>query len=231
MPLTNVLSVEIRPDSVRRYEERIQKLVQKARQKKDPFTWTAHMTAFGRGPAIHFVSVTEDFAGLQKRGQTPEMLARVLGEKESGSWLEEVGKATQAQEITIATDRPDLSYVREEGRPQDHPLAVVTDLRIRPGLREAFEELIRKLAEAIPKVDDPTQLLTSEVIVGDATRYYTVRPLSALSDLDKQRPPERLLHDAFGASEGGLIFRGGAEAILEIRREVLLYREDLSNPE
>lgn len=231
MPLSSILSVQIRPDSLRRYEELVQQLAQGAQEQKEPFHWTAHMTLFGQGPTIHFVSVCEDFAALQERGQTPEMVLRVLGEDEGGRWFDEVGAATLSQEILIATDRPDLSYVRDERRPQDNPLASVTDLRIRPGAREAFEELLRKLSQAIPKVDDPAQQQASQVIVGDITRYYVVRPLAELADLDAQRSPDVLLNDAFGASEGGLIFRGGAEAIQELRREVVLYRPDLSNPE
>lgn len=230
MPLSNVLSVQIRPEAMRRYEELVQELAQKAQKKGDPLRWTAHATLFGQGPMVHFVSITENFAEIQAQGQTAELIQRVFGESRGASWLEEVGKATLAQESVIATDRPDLSYLREEIQPQDWPLAAVTDVRVRPGGREALEELLRKLAEAIPKVDDPAQLQTSQVVVGDIARYWTVRPLRELSDLDGLRTPDALLDEAFGAAEGGLIFRSGTDAVQEVRREVLTYRADLSNP-
>jgi hypothetical protein len=230
MPLTSILSVQVRPASIGRYQELVRQLAERARKNEESFRWTAHTTVFGQGPTIHFVSIAESFAALQQRGQTPELLLRVLGEKGAASWLEAIGEATQAQETVIARDRPDLSYVREERRAQDHPFALVTNVRVRPGGREAFEELIRKLAEAIPKVDDPAQLITNQILVGDLARYYTVRPLRELADLDGQRPPDVLLTDAFGAGEGGLIFRGGTEALQEIRREVVMYRPELSNP-
>ncbi len=49
---------------------------------------------------------------------------------------------------------------------------------------------------------------------------------------DRGQPSQpRLLTQAFGSAEGGLIFRGGIEAIEEARREIVVLREDLSNIE
>lgn len=231
MPLSNILSIQVRPESVGRYEELVQELAQGAQRKEDSFHWTAHSTVFGPGPMIHFVSTAESFAALQTRGQPQKMIARVLGEDRAAKWLEAAGAAALAQESAVTTDRLDFSYTRSEWRPQDSPLAMVTHIWVRPGGREAFEELMRKLAEAIPKVDDPATLMTGQTIVGDLSRYYAVRPLNDLGELDDQRPADVLLNDAFGAAEGGLIYRTAAEAIREIRREVLMYRGDLSNPE
>jgi hypothetical protein len=56
------------------------------------------------------------------------------------------------------------------------------------------------------------------------------RPLRSLEELDAQLPAPELLERAFGPGEGGLIWRSGNEAIVEARREIMAYREDLSNP-
>ena len=130
---------------------------------------------------------------------------------------------------TISRERPDLSCPPDR-RDRGYPAAIVTVLRARPGRQEACEELIRKLAEAIPKVGDPARLVAFQTLVGDLAQYWTVRPLQNLGELDRQALPADLLNQAFGAAEGGLIFRSGLEAIDDVRREIVLYREDLSNP-
>ncbi len=48
-------------------------------------------------------------------------------------------------------------------------------------------------------------------------------------DLDKQRPAPELFIEAFGAAEGGLIFRSGLEAIAVVERNIVGYRPELSN--
>jgi hypothetical protein len=130
----------------------------------------------------------------------------------------------------VSVDRPDLSYLCGELKPGDARAASVTRIRIRPGAREAFEELLRKLAEAIPKLDEPAQLVTRQVVVGNTAEYLAIRPLRQLADLDVQRTPEQLLTQAFGPGEGGHVFRNGGDAIQEIERELVSIREELSNP-
>ena len=67
-------------------------------------------------------------------------------------------------------------------------------------------------------------------MVGVLAEYWTARPLEDLSELDDQLPPAELLNQAFGAAEGGLIYRTGLEAIEEVKRQIVVYRQDLSNP-
>ncbi len=229
MALTTTLSAQIRPDALRRYEAAVQRFAEGARKKKEKLHWTAHQTMFGEQMRFHFVSTAESFRALQERGTLPELAGRVLGNDALG-WLDEVGACTVAQRFTISTDRPDLSYARNEMRAGEFRHASVTRLRVRLGGREAAEELIRKLAEAIPKLDDPTLLVTRQVLVGNPAEYVIVRPLRDLGDLDGQRRGEALLTQAFGAGEGGLILRNGGEAVEQIEREIVMYREDLSNP-
>jgi len=84
--------------------------------------------------------------------------------------------------------------------------------------------------EAIPKVDEPARIITFKPVVGELSGWWTVRPMSDLAELDGQRAPQDLLNEAFGSGEGGLIWRGGLDAIEEARRDVVVLREDLSNP-
>ncbi len=229
MALTTTLSIQIRPDGLRRYEAAAQRLAENARKKQEKLHWTAHQTRFGEQMRFHFVSSAESFGALEARGTLPELFGRVLGADALG-WLDEVGSLTVAQRFLVSADRPDLSYARGELKPGQARMASVTRLRIRLGAREAAEELIRKLAEAVPQVVVPAVLITRQVIVGNPAEYTLIRPLRDLADLDAQRTPDQLLIQAFGAGEGGLVFRAGGDAIEHIEREIVAYREDLSNP-
>jgi hypothetical protein len=231
MPLTNVLSVQVRPEESLRYVELIAQLAKRAVEKKERFRWTAHQTLFGaQGPWLHFVSEADSWSALGARGTPQEMFARVLGAKAAADWQREVLACSQAQRNTLSMDRPDLSYPPDQGGPAAHPLAAVTLVRVRPGGQEAVEELLRKIAEAIPKVDDAARILAFQTLLGDLREYWTVRPLRDLAELDRHRLPGQLLVDAFGAGEGGLVFRTGMEAIESAEREIVQYLPELSNP-
>ena len=67
-------------------------------------------------------------------------------------------------------------------------------------------------------------------LVGDLSLYWTVRGLEDLSELDDQLPPSELLNEAFGAAEGGLIYRAGLGAIEQVERRIVILNQDLSNP-
>ena len=230
MALNTVLSVEVKPGEIVRYAAHVERLADAARKKKDKFTWGAFATLFGERTGFHFVSAVENFAALEARGGAPELVARVLGATEAPRFVEETGACVASQRLTIGVDRPDLSYLRAPLQPGTVRAGSVTRIRIRSGGREAFEELLRKLAEAIPKLDDPAQLVTRQTLVGNTAEYVVIRPLRALADLDQQRSPDQLLTQAFGPGEGGLIFRNGGDAIELIEREIVGLREELSNP-
>jgi hypothetical protein len=229
MPLTSVLSVEIRPDRLRQYAELVQSLAARAAEQKEEFHWTAHQTTFGELGTMYFVSEDPDYAGLATRGTTQELILRVLGDDEGVRTLDSFSECIVSQRLTVSVDRPDLSYPPEPMN-RIFPSAVVTEVRIRAGGRDALEELVRKIAEAIPKVDDPMRLTTYQVVLGNLSEIWTIRPFEDLSELDDQLVVAELLNQAFGVAEGGLIFRTGLEAIEEMTRQVTVYREDLSNP-
>ena len=230
MALTSVLSVRVQPGGIVRYTAAIQRLADAARKAKEPFTWGAYVTLFGDEPTTRFVSNADSFEALGKRGTVPELVAHVLGATEAPRFLEEVGACVASQSLTVSVDRPDLSYVPRPFAPGELKAASVTRVVVQPGLRESYEELLRKISEAIPKLDEPAQLMTRQTVIGNLAEYIAIRPLRELSELDAFRTPEQLLTQAFGASEGGLIFRNGGAAIREITREIVGYRADLSNP-
>jgi hypothetical protein len=229
MPLTSILSVQVRPERLPQYEELVRNLASRAVEQKDEFHWTAHQTAYGDLGTLHFVSVDPDFAGIAERGNTQQLIHRVLGEDQGAKALVSMLECTISQQSTISLDRPELSYPPEQ-TDRVFPAAVVTQIRARPGGQAALEELIRKIAEAIPKVGDPSRIVSYQVMVGMLAEYWTVRSLEDLSELDDQLSPADLLDQAFGAAEGGLIFRTGLEAIEEVKRQIVVYRQDLSNP-
>ncbi len=228
MPLANVLSVDIRQGHRRRYVALCHELAESAKTTHDPLQWTTYETRIGRTNRIHFVIGAADFTEMDKLGTPEEMFGRVLGENRALEWMDEVESYVENQRQEISVDRPDLSYV-PSATDRTSPLALVTVVQARPGQQESCEELIRRIAEAIPKVNDSAQIMTYQTVIGDLSRYWTVRPLELLADLDKQLPPSQLLNEAFGAAEGGLIFRSGLEAISIVDRNIVDYRPELSN--
>jgi hypothetical protein len=230
MTFDRVNSVQIRPDKVATFQQQVAELATAASEGGEAFRWTAHQTLFGEGMTMHFVSQSETFEEIEKQGQVDALWLRVLGDERGREGFERANGCLQAVQQVIAVDRPDLSYAEAAGTPGEYPYAIVTEARARPGHAEACEELIRKVAEAIPKVDDPARMMTYQVIVGAIGTYWTIRPLRRLADLDAQLPAPQLLEQAFGNAEGGLLWRNGTEAIEQGRREILRFVPELSNP-
>jgi len=230
MPLSTVFTDFVRPKKAQHYRELVQTLAQQAREKKESFHWTAHETIFGATNSFRYVAVAEDFAGIAARGLVDELFTRVLGEDQAIEHLQKSSQCIVSQEVRISMDRPDLSYAPDQSAPGELPWAVVTALRPRPGHQETCEELLRKIAEAIPKVNPDTRMIAYQTVMGDLGRMFAVRPLASLADLDGQLQPQQLLEQAFGVAEGGLLYRSSLEAIESVERETVLYRPEMSNP-
>lgn len=230
MALDRVTSVVVRPERLPVFQESVALLASAAAEKGDPFHWTAHRTLFGEGLAIHFVSQAETFEEIERQGTVDALWVRVLGGTEGPEAYARTNACIQSVQQTISVQRADLSYAEGLERPAGLPYAIVTSARARPGHAEACEELIRKVAEAIPKVGDPARLLAYQVMFGPMGAYWTVRPLRDLAELDRQLPAPELLNQAFGHAEGGLLWRSGSEAIEEARREVVQLLPELSHP-
>jgi len=228
MSLLEVLHHSVRPGQLDTYEEKIRQLSERAGARKDSFHWNTFQTAIGDLGNFHYSSAAEGWAALQKRGNAQQLVERLMGEKEGRRWLAETAACLVSATQTVSMDRPELSYA--EGATLRPPFALVTVVRTRPGEQEAFEEFIRKIAEAIPKVDDRWRLVTRQIVIGNLREYRTVRPLQDLAQLDSLPQPEALLGQAFGAAEGGLIYRNGMAAIEHVERRILALRKELSNP-
>lgn len=230
MALTIVNSVGIRPDRMGQFQDEVAQLAEAATDKGEEWRWTAHRTLFGETLVMHFVTLTESFAELEPLGTVDELWTRVLGEKKGQEGFRDANECVQTVQHTISTLRPELSYPPDEIQPGAYPAAAVTSVRARPGQAEACEELIRKIAEAIPKTGDGARIITNQSIIGELNLYWTVRPLRSLSELDEQLPAPELLNKAFGPAEGGLLWRSGSEAVEQARREITGYVPELSNP-
>jgi len=229
MSLMTRQELTLRAERLSTFEAAARRVAERAVSQKEKLRWVVYQTMFGDISTISYVSQAEDWAELEAREPVDAFVRRLLGEKEGQRALEETRSAVERAQQTVSIERPELSYPPEQtGRPA--PFAMVTAIRVRPGGNEAFEELIRKVAEAIPKVDEPARLVVRQTIVGNLREYAAIRPLQSLKELSAQRTPADLLTQAFGAAEGGLIFRTGNEAIEHIERRIVAYRQDLSNP-
>ncbi len=229
MPLVSVFTDNIRSDRLGRYQELIAEIASEARKKKEAWRWTAHRVDFGPTARIYYVSNHEDYADLEKQGDPQALFTRVLGPTKGEKHLEEVNECVTSNERALGTPRPELSYPPEPAQ-EISPITSLALIRARPGAQHIVEELLLKLAEAIPKAGESASMASFQAVTGDMLGYWLVRPLNRLADLDKQTVGRDLLIKAFGQSEGDRIFRSGLEGIDQLQREITSYKEDLSNP-
>jgi hypothetical protein len=228
MSLLSVLHHAVRPDQLDAYQDRIRQLSERARERKESFHWNGFQTAMGELGNFYFAAQAESWSALEKRGTAAELVQRLMGEKDGRRWRAETTACLLQATQTVSVDRPELSYAPDA--PARAPFALVTAVRTTPGGQEAFEEFLHKIAEAIPKVDDRWRLATRQIVIGNLREYRTVRPLQDLAQLDTLPQPERLLTQAFGAAEAGLVYRNGMAAIEHVERRIIALRQDLSNP-
>ena len=227
MALLSVLSVRMRPDCSGRYEESVRRIAQRAAARKERGHWQAQEVAFGSIGMLYFVQEHPDWAALGEQDPPPAYLARLFGEREGTKLYHEMAECLAELRYTVSKDRPDLSYGPQA--PAVPPaLTLVTLLRARPASLQACEELIGKVAEAIPKADDPSHLLAYQTVIGDLRTYWTVRPIQRVEELDRVLPPKELLVRAFGAGDGDRIYRKGIDALQHAERQMTVLRPDLS---
>ena len=227
MALLNVLSVRMRPECSRRYEQSVRRIAQRAAARKERGHWQAQEVAFGSIGTLYFVQEHRDWAALGEQDPPPAYLARLFGEREGTKLYHEMAECLADLRYTVSTDRLDLSYAPPE--PAVPPaLTLVTLLRARPWSLPACEELIGKVAEAIPKAGDPSHLLAYQTVIGDLRTYWTVRPIERIEELDRVLPPRELLVRAFGPEEGDRIYRKGIDALQHAERQMTVLRPDLS---
>jgi hypothetical protein len=227
MSLTTVLSVAVRPDRASAYEAYVHELAAKAVEKREAFEWAAQQVIAGPIGTIHFVSEVQDWATFAAREPLELLVRRVLGESEGTQLLERLAECVVSERFEIGRDRPDLSHPVAPEVPH-RASTLVTVMQVRAGGEDACEELIRKVAEAIPRLDDPRRFTAYEAFIGPTRAYWIVTPLADVGDLDRMLSPRELLQRAFGA-EGALVYRTGFEAIERLERQLIMLRPELSN--
>jgi len=229
MALLNVLSVRVRPERFRIYEENVRRVAQRAADRKAGGHWQTQEVAFGSIGTLYFVQQHADWTALGEQDPPPTYLARLFGEREGTKLYHEMAECLAELRYTVSQERPDLSY-----SPLAHAelpaLSLVTVLRARSGSILDCEELIGKVAEAIPKANDPSRLLAYQTVIGDLRTYWTVRPIQRVEELDQVLPPQELLVRAFGATEGERVYRKGVDALQRAERQMTVLRPDLSYP-
>jgi hypothetical protein len=202
-------------------------IAKRADEKNDPTLYGCWQVHGGEQGVYDIVLPSESFSEAASREPAPALIHRLFGDQDGPRIMEQTSGAIESAESMILRDRPELSY------PSDHDpshmiAAVVTQLEMRPGHREACEELVRKVAEAIPKTDDIRRFTAMQPLIGDMRRLYAVRSIFDWKELDTATPIEQLLNQAFGIAEGGLVFRAAGEGLESLTSELLVRRQDLS---
>jgi hypothetical protein len=217
----------VKPECAAVYEEKVQQLADRATAAEDALGWSAYRTAIGEAGRFYYASQAANFGELATMGSAADMVLRVLGQKDAAKWLHEVRSCLLHESQSVSIDRPELSFARTAQPPA--PFAVVTACKISAGGREAFEEFVRKLAEAIQKLEAPGALMTRQIVIGDLHEYRLVRPLAGLAELERVTQASDLLTQAFGTAEGSHFFRTGTAAVERVERRVVELARELSH--
>jgi hypothetical protein len=229
--LVNSDVCRVRPDSFVAFEEGVAKLSKVAREKSYERPWIAYQVLYGQTGTVGFHTLHENWQNLGDQAIPAQVFEDVLGAEEGRRLYAAVNACLDQAESIVAIDRPELSHSEPAGQGEPPSMMMLTRLRARSGGQEACEELIRKVAEAIPKLNDPTRFRAYQTLAGDRLSYAIVVPLEqGLGALDGQTAVPELLGQAFGSKEGASVFRSGREAIESMQTDIAVLREDLSNP-
>jgi hypothetical protein len=227
MAINTVVRYRIRPDRIPVWESALADITKRANEANDAVHYFCAQIQGGELGGYDIVLPGETVAEAASRDPAPALIARLFDSEEAARIMADTSGSILGAESSILRDRPELAYPEDEGR-SDLLAAVVTTAIVRPGHREAVEELFRKVAEAIPKTGDARRFSAWQPLIGDMRALYAVRPVHEWSDLDEVGTVDGLLDQAFGAAEGGLIFRAAGEGLESLTSELLLLRPDLS---
>lgn len=230
MGLNRVTSISVHPGRQLEFQQRVAELALAASEQGDPWHWTVHETLYGERARVHFATRAESFEEIDAQGRDEELWLRALGEHHGRDAMLCAQKCIASVERTLSLDRPDLSFTDDIAPPEEFPYSSIVMAHAKPEQAEGCEELIRKVAEAIPKLGLTLKLFSSQVMFGAHGTYWTLRPVRRLADLDEEPSANELLHEAFGAVEAGLIWRHGMASLEAANRELVAYRPELSNP-
>jgi hypothetical protein len=229
MSIVSVLRCQIRPKKLARWEARVGQIAERARERSEPLRWRCAQVVAGELGSFQITVSAGSVAEAAARETPQALVGRLFDADEAESILKDARSAIGSVTSAILSDRPDLSHPGETETEQP-VAAIVTRMVVRPGYRDACEELLRKLAEAIAKTDDARRFEVYQPLIGDLRLLAAVRPVFDLAELDRTTSVEELINQAFGIGEGGLVFRAGLEGSESLTSELLLMRPDLSHP-
>jgi hypothetical protein len=125
------------------------------------------------------------------------LIRKIMGDTEGTQLIDQLAECVLSERYTIGQERADLSYPPDLQSPMK-PFGAVTIFRARPGGQDALEEIIRKVAQAIPQTKDPRRFMAYQTVMGDLRTYWAAVPLADVAELDvrasnpgarSQRPP------------------------------------------
>jgi hypothetical protein len=226
MSILTVLTYTLRPEKLAQWEGAMVRITNAANKANDPMHWMYSEALGGEANNVNLGFLDESMAQAAARESAPQFLLRLFGAKEGASQLAETSECIQSVETMMLRDRPELSYPADRA---EVPVAfVTTQLTFHPERQEECEEMIRKIAEAVPKVGEPRHFTIYQPVIGNMRQIGSVRSIFDLAQLDQVLPLRQLLNEAFGAAEGGVIYRTGMEAVEEMRTRLLRVRPELS---
>ncbi|MBW2695404.1 MAG: hypothetical protein JRE70_02955 [Deltaproteobacteria bacterium] len=227
MAINTVVRYRVRPDRIPVWESALGDIAKRAQEESEPIRYFCAQVQGGELGCYDIVLPGESVAEAASRDPAPALIARLFDSKEAMRIMADTSGSILGAESSILRDRPELAYPDDEGR-SDLLAAVVTTAIVRPGHREPVEELFRKVAEAIPKTGESRRFTAWQPLIGDLRALYAVRPVRAWSELNEVGPLDDLLNQAFGAAEGGLIFRAAGEGLESLTSELVVLRPELS---
>ena len=229
MPLTTSLRVSVRIGDIIEHEEAVRRVAEKAKKDKPALDWIAYQIYAGEGGLYFYTSQAEIMAEILARETTPAMVLRLFGEKNGTALLKQINQGVESIQTLAFQPREDLSCAAEPSLDQPAPFVLRSRIRVCRGGQRACEELLRKVTEAVSKVDDERRFTTLQTVLGDAMEYSIVQLIHDPTQLDRERRVPDLLNAAYGAAEGGALLNAGRDAIDSIQVDLSIHRPDLSS--
>jgi hypothetical protein len=187
----DVFMVRVKPDKRPQFDAVAKRVATANRQHKGD-NWVAYETVYGESDLVYFVSIRNDFAGIDE-GQKAFMSALGAG---AGTMLAEMDSYAVNSRSEIRTRRPDLS----SNLPADiaalnavvgkaRYLRIVT-VRVRPGKAEEFEAELRAIKQAQERQMPGAVSTVSQSGVGQALGTYYITNFGAT--IAQLQPPKNL---------------------------------------
>jgi hypothetical protein len=230
MSILSVQKYSVRPERLPIWEKGLTQIAERAGEQQHPLSWRTSQVIGGELGTFYISTPGDSVAEVAGRESAAELITGLFGRSQGERLRSELGQSLQSSIASIHRDRAELSYPADQAA-EPPAGAVVTTIIVRPGWQEACEELIRYVAEAIPKAGDNRRFTTYQPVIGNLRSLASVRPVFDLEELDEMIAVPELLKRAFGAEQGTQIYRSGTDSIEDIQSELLLMRPEMSRLE